>query len=227
MSVGSDNNKLSIPPAIVPGISVAPPTPELTAKSSSPRKRVTRANVKRELAASQIALSIFIEGSDQLSEFESRTNTPSPVPPTLSMLNIRREEIRALWNRIKAENDEWTGCIGEAGYSAADSLPFLKAKYAYCFSVYERCGAQIADMIAQVPQVQAVPTQTFIYSGCRLSPCDTEVFTGDYFRWSTFRDLFTAIYINNPIQQSGRETVSLKCKNKWRCTQYSFEFPPY
>jgi len=49
MSVGSDNNKLSIPPAVVPGISVALPTPELTAKSLSPRKRVTRANVKMAL----------------------------------------------------------------------------------------------------------------------------------------------------------------------------------
>jgi len=80
------------------------------------------------------------------------------------MLNIRREEIRALWGRIKAEHDECTGCIAEAGDSAADSLPILKAKYGYCYSVYERCGAQIADMIAQAPQDQAVPTQTYISS---------------------------------------------------------------
>jgi len=53
-------------------------------------------------------------------------------------------------------------------------------------------------MIAQAPQVQAVPTQIYISSGCRLPPCDTEVFTGDYLRWPTFRDLFTAIYIKNP-----------------------------
>jgi len=42
------------------------------------------------------------------------------------MLNIRREEIRALWDRIKAEYDECTGCIAEAGDSAANSLPILK-----------------------------------------------------------------------------------------------------
>jgi len=39
------------------------------------------------------------------------------------MLNIRREEIRALWDRIKAEYHECTGYIAEAGDSAADSLP--------------------------------------------------------------------------------------------------------
>jgi len=39
MSVGSDNKKLSVSPAVVPGISVDPPTPELNAKSSSPQKK--------------------------------------------------------------------------------------------------------------------------------------------------------------------------------------------
>jgi len=53
------------------------------------------------------------------------------------MLNIRREEIRALWDRIKAEYDECTGCIAEAGDSAADSLPILKAKYAHIFSFFQ------------------------------------------------------------------------------------------
>ncbi|XP_070142323.1 uncharacterized protein [Drosophila kikkawai] len=33
--------------------------------------------------------------------------------------------------------------------------------------------------------------------GCRLPPVDTEGFAGDYLRWPTFRDLFTAIYIHN------------------------------
>jgi len=54
-------------------------------------------------------------------------------------------------------------------------------------------------MIAQAPQVQAVPTQTYISSGCQLPPCDTEAFTGDYLPWPTFSDLFTAININNPM----------------------------
>jgi len=106
------------------------------------------------------------------------------------MLNIRRQEIRAIWDRIKAEYDE---CIAEAGDSAVDSLPILKAKYGYCYSLYERSGAQIADMIAQAPQVQAVPTQTYISSGCRLPPCDIEVFTGNFHRLPSFRDMFTAM----------------------------------
>ena len=30
-----------------------------------------------------------------------------------------------------------------------------------------------------------------------MQPCEVSVFDGDYSSWSTFRDLFTAIYINN------------------------------
>jgi len=63
--------------------------------------------------------------------------------------------------------------MAEAGESAADSL-FPQAKYSYCYSVYERCNTQMADMIAQVPQVQAVLTQSYMSSGCRLPPSDTE-----------------------------------------------------
>jgi len=59
---------------------------------------------------------------------------------------------------IKAEYDECTGCTAGAGDSAADSLTILKAKYGYFYAVYERCGAQIADMKGQASQVQAVPT---------------------------------------------------------------------
>ncbi|XP_051864277.1 uncharacterized protein LOC127566290 [Drosophila albomicans] len=56
-------------------------------------------------------------------------------------------------------------------------LPTVQAKYEYCYAAYEQCAALL---------------------GCRLPPCDTEVFGGDYTRWPTFRDLFTALYIQNP-----------------------------
>ncbi|XP_070068113.1 uncharacterized protein [Drosophila takahashii] len=98
-------------------------------------------------------------------------------------------------------------------------LPVLKAKYGYCYSAYERCGAQIADQIAQTPQnPQATSTpdtsQTYIPSGCHLPPCDTEVFTGDYLRWPTFRDLFTAIYINNPRLTPVEKLFHLNAKTR-------------
>jgi len=69
-------------------------------------------------------------------------------------------------------------------------------------------------MIAQAPQVQAFPTQTYISSGCQMPSCDTEAFTGDYLRWPTFRDLFTAIYINNPIFRLAWTNLTERFENK-------------
>ncbi|KAH8357356.1 hypothetical protein KR084_010248, partial [Drosophila pseudotakahashii] len=171
-------------------------------------------------SAAELALNQFIDVSDRLSELESRINIPSAVPPTLSVLNIRRDEIREVWVRIKKEYDACTACLVAAGESTADSLPVLKAKYGYCYSAYERCGAQIADQIAQTPQIPqststpADPPQTYIPSGCHLPPCDTEVFTGDYLRWPTFRDLFTAIYINNPRLTPVEKLFHLNAKTR-------------
>ncbi|KAH8355489.1 hypothetical protein KR084_000674, partial [Drosophila pseudotakahashii] len=91
--------------------------------------------------AAELALNQFIEVSDRLSELESRINIPSAVPPTLSILNVCRDEIREVWVRIKKEYDACTVCLVAAGESAADSLPVLKAKYGYCYSAFERCGA--------------------------------------------------------------------------------------
>jgi len=44
---------------------------------------------------------------------------------------------------------------------------------------------------------KVTPSQNSKSHGCWLPAIDTEVFSGDY-RWPTFRDLFTAIYADNP-----------------------------
>ncbi|XP_070144167.1 uncharacterized protein [Drosophila kikkawai] len=80
-----------------------------------------------------------------------------------------------------------------------EMVSVLQSKYDYCYSVYESCSAEISATIdSATPQAVQPPSQPIISSGCRLPPCDTEVFDGDYLRWPTFRDLFTAVYVNNP-----------------------------
>ncbi|KAH8245664.1 hypothetical protein KR032_004909, partial [Drosophila birchii] len=103
-----------------------------------------------------------------------------------------------LWDKVEKEYEICSDLIAQEG--SLSTLPLLQAKYDYCYSVYETCAAQISETLERVtPQaVQAPPSQPHISSGCRLPPCDTEVFDGDYLRWPTFRDLFTAVYVNNP-----------------------------
>ncbi|XP_070142306.1 uncharacterized protein [Drosophila kikkawai] len=74
----------------------------------------------------------------------------------------------------------------------------LESKYSYCYSVFSKCVFQlqgVIDRAAFQPTQASASSQPPPSTGCRLPPVDTEVFTGDYIRWPTFRDVFTAIYI--------------------------------
>lgn len=53
----------------------------------------------------------------------------------------------------------------------------------------------------------------FHLSDCRLPSCDTEVFSGDYLGWPTFRDLFTAVYMDNPRLIAVEKLFHLNSKN--------------
>ncbi|XP_075158159.1 uncharacterized protein LOC142231437 [Haematobia irritans] len=48
----------------------------------------------------------------------------------------------------------------------------------------------------------------------KLPPCDTEVFKGGYEEWPSFRDMFTAVYINHPKLTSAQKLYHLRNKTR-------------
>ena len=50
------------------------------------------------------------------------------------------------------------------------------------------------------------------YSRFHVSTCDIEVFSGDHLKWPSFRDLFTAIYINNTLLSKVEKLFHLNAK---------------
>ncbi|XP_062141785.1 uncharacterized protein LOC133849680 [Drosophila sulfurigaster albostrigata] len=103
----------------------------------------------------------------------------------------------------------------------------MEAKYDHCYAVYERCLARVKGQISQVsgPSRSEASVPPVYSSGCRLPPVDTEVFRGDYLRWPTFRDLFTAIYVNNPRLTPVEKLFHLNSKTADEANEIVAKFP--
>ncbi|XP_070144859.1 uncharacterized protein [Drosophila kikkawai] len=164
-----------------------------TAPSTSSRS--TRSVAKMAQSALDIALRKFISTTDRVSHFEADINTTS-APETdrfsPAMCKVHRDQIRALCDKVEKSYENCSDLLSVSSDRTATATE-LESKYSECYSVYSRCLVQRQSTPASAP----MPTPPSM--GCRLPPVDTEVFAGDYLRWPTFRDLFTAIYIHNSL----------------------------
>ncbi|KAH8321719.1 hypothetical protein KR074_005646, partial [Drosophila pseudoananassae] len=164
-----------------------------------PSQRQTRSVAKMAQSAVDVALKKFIATTDRVSQFEANINTPGARETEVGsqyMCEVHRDQIRSLWEKMKKSYESCSDLLAESDDNAATST-VLESKYSYCYSVYSRCIAQLREKIASKSTHTSVNVHTPASTGCRLPPVDTEVFAGDYLRWPSFRDLFTAIYIQN------------------------------
>ncbi|KAH8384178.1 hypothetical protein KR200_007156, partial [Drosophila serrata] len=152
--------------------------------------------------AIDIALRKFIATTDRVSQFEAKIqplDAPETTQPSPSTCKVRRDQIRALWEKVERDYDICSELISASGESNTIGLT-LQSRYEHCFSVYERCSADLQELMEKGAS-QSVPispnSSVPESAGCRLPPVDTETFAGDCLRWPTFRDLFTAVYIHN------------------------------
>ncbi|XP_051858192.1 uncharacterized protein LOC127565105 [Drosophila albomicans] len=167
-----------------------------------------------------MALSNFVTVSDRLVHFESRVRGPAAEDDNVQTYEIRRDRLQALWDSV-----ETADALHRDGDN--EGIQAMEAKYDHCYAVYERCLAHVKGQITQVSEstrreASAPPVYS---SGCRLPSVDTEVFCGDYLRWPTFRDLFTAIYVNNPRLTPVEKLFHLNSKTADEANEIVAKFP--
>lgn len=142
-------------------------------------------------------------------EFESDYNAMSHADQTMFTVELRKEEFKALWSKVKTAYEKYS--VDGEGSEEEDIEANLLFKQ--CREAYICCAAQMGEM-SQNFASRSVLTSTmhptnhnfsqplegnrFSDHRMRLPPCTTEVFYGDYLSWPSFRDMFTAVYINCP-----------------------------
>ena len=146
-----------------------------------------------------MSISNFSSSVEQLDVIIEFFQSTPPTAHTLSSLRIQYEEVRLQWDKVKSE---YYKLIEPP--TSYDSLVLLDAKVMYenisarylaCVTKFDNAknSRSHSSQNTFAPAYQPI-TQLY---GIRLPPCECDTFEGDYLSWPTFRDLFTAIYINN------------------------------
>ncbi|XP_075163831.1 uncharacterized protein LOC142236501 [Haematobia irritans] len=139
----------------------------------------------------------FIRTTDNLTIFNSGITEDLLTSSSVHSLEVHREELREIWGRVKLSYEESLKEVSmEPGEEAKNDLETLQTRYQTVYITYVACVARLSECIEK-KRTFRVPVEIPNSPHINLPPCDTEVFHGDYSSWPTFRDLFTAIYVNN------------------------------
>ncbi|XP_061399721.1 uncharacterized protein LOC133335463, partial [Musca vetustissima] len=174
-----------------------------------------------------MSLEAFIRQADRLVTFNAEVVGGNVPLTSAQFIKIHISEVKSLWAGIKSAYDQFMSDRAseeqneeydehEEDADAASELETFQAKYNSAYVTYCECLARLTQLSEDL-QRQTVPKEPSVsrpnpsiqspnatihndhgsnYS-FNLPPCDTEVFNGDYMSWPTFRDMFTAVYINN------------------------------
>lgn len=135
-------------------------------------------------------LSSLIRKSDQLFELEFLLSSIEENEHTIPSLNIHKQEMIRLWESFREYYNE----VLEDCDSKKSPVLEIKKKYSATYTVYVRNLSHLDSMIENLTQIKKASSSVI---PTHLPPCDTEIFSGDYKSWPTFRDMFSALYRNN------------------------------
>ncbi|XP_059217400.1 uncharacterized protein LOC131994647 [Stomoxys calcitrans] len=154
----------------------------------------------------------FIFDSDDLvmfcADFDNRPetdHTDSSLVVALQDLHERWTNVQASYRKIFTTKDE---------EFSSDFVSSAREKYRVCTSSFHSCKARMMDLqkaFLPIPGSSRIsfPLETSDspsnFSAIKVPPCDTQEFEGSYEEWPSFRDIFTAVYINHhklsPVQK--------------------------
>lgn len=150
-----------------------------------------------------MSLGPFIRICDSLVEFESSLNNNELPLSSVYDIETHKEELRSIWHRLKQACERCLVDLDKTDNAADTSktssdVGTVKSKYQNSYLTYCRTIGKLNELCQTLYPPDKMTSMTNPNVGFNLPPCDITIFNGDYMSWPTFRDLFTAVCINNP-----------------------------
>ncbi|XP_075152891.1 uncharacterized protein LOC142226662 [Haematobia irritans] len=161
----------------------------------------------------------FIFYSDDLMMFCSRHSEIAPADQTDSVLEVILQDLKERWMNV--QNSYKLVFANRIDDVDKEFKKAAQEKYATCTKTFHRCKARILDYQKTLIS-PSDPSRTSFnlqdtdtdFSCIKVPPCDTENFQGGYEEWPSFRDMFTAVYINHPKLTPVQKLYHLRLKVK-------------
>ncbi|XP_058981830.1 uncharacterized protein LOC131803918 [Musca domestica] len=195
-------------------------------------------------------LQTFIRASDTLTEFGAQIGAIKGDDLDISILEERKSKLEKLWQSVhkslrNLENSENV---------TKEHLHLAENKHNASLNIYSSTMATInrkiiktrcvlKNLIKNADKNQELSAQSFlvpesqenmaanISSGCdivhnmTLPPIDINVFEGDFSSWPSFRELFSAVYINNSRLSDVERMFYLLNKTSGEAREIVSQFP--
>ncbi|XP_049315631.1 uncharacterized protein LOC125779112 [Bactrocera dorsalis] len=174
----------------------------------------------------------FISESDSLTRYCTRFAASPIHENSESLLEVKGQNLKNFWTRLQSAHD----AIVESDDS---DLPQNFKSSAYdiyenCLDQYEETNAMISDQLKLIKAIAPTPHSRVelpqidnqeASSGIQLEvpACDTETFYL-YEEWPSFRDMFTAVYINHPQLSKAQKLYHLRYKTKGQAGEIVKQF---
>ncbi|XP_037816477.1 uncharacterized protein LOC119606893 [Lucilia sericata] len=138
----------------------------------------------------------YIVAADELISFEVMLKAEDFSSYTDDAFDFERSELDKSWENYKSI---YSDC-SDVTIEKKKELLMVQTKHPQVRKTYIRCINIISKAKANLGKKTEENVESAIPNLCgsiSVPPCDTGVFHWDYVSWPTFRDMFTAIYINN------------------------------
>lgn len=173
----------------------------------------------------------FIFISDQVVTF-CASFVDIPIPDhTASSLQVELYDLERRWRQLVQVYE--TEMTSENPDQNDDTRTSIHAKFSESCKSYKSWKASILDLMQiekqnyekSVSRESESKGQSEESSfSLKVPPCDTELFSGGYDKWPSFRDMFSAIYAKHPKLSPAQKLFHLRAKTRGDANQIVKQF---